>query len=246
MTQEHGLGNAVLLLSCPDQRGIVAAVATFVSEHGGNIVHADQHTDAELGVFFQRVEFELGGLSLARDQIASRFQPIADRFGMHFDLRFSADRARLAILSSRLTHCLYDLLARWRSGELNCDLAMVVSNHPDHREIAERFDVEFHHVPVTPATRHAANAQMLELLEHRSVDLVVLARYMQILEAAFVDRLRMRVINIHHSFLPAFPGAQPYRQAYERGVKLIGATAHYATEERHPPRRRRGSCAQGT
>lgn len=221
---------AVLLLSCPDRRGLVASVASFVSDHGGNIVHADQHTDSELGIFFQRIEFELEHFDIDRDEIQAAFRPVADQFDMSFEIRFTDQRAQLAILCSRQTHCLYDLLARWRSGELDADVRAVVSNHPDHDHVAEHFGAEFHHLPVIPKTRDQQEQAMTTLLDRASVDLVVLARYMQILSPAFIDRFRNRIINIHHSFLPAFPGAKPYRQAYERGVKIIGATAHYATE----------------
>jgi len=228
--------NAILLLSCPDQRGVVAAVAEFVARHGGNIVHAEQHTDVESAasperVFFQRVEFELDGFDLPRDEILPAFSPVVERFGLSCELRFSDLVSRVAILASRQPHCLYDLLTRWRTGELAIDVPLVISNHDDHAVVAERFDVPYRHLPVAPGGKARQEAAVQALLDEHAVDLVVLARYMQVLSPAFVDRWRNRVINIHHSFLPAFVGARPYHQAHERGVKLIGVTAHYATED---------------
>jgi formyltetrahydrofolate deformylase len=224
-------GNAVLLLSCPDQRGVVAAVAEFIVRHDGNIVHAEQHVDAVEGVFFQRVEFELDGFAVAPDQIAAAFAPVASRFAMRADVRFTARPIRTAVLASKQPHCLYDLLARWSTGELATDLAVVVGNHPDHADICEHMGVPFVHLPVSPDTKPAQERELLRVLAEHGVDLVILARYMQILSAAVVDVYPSRIINIHHSFLPAFVGANPYRQAHDRGVKLIGATAHYVTTD---------------
>jgi len=220
---------AVLLLSCPDQPGVVAATADFVYRHGGNIVDAQQHTDRTDGVFFQRVEFLLDGCDLSRDEIEPAFREIVDRFGMHCEVRFSDDVPRVGVLVSKEAHCLVDLLARSRRGELAIDVAVVISNHPDHAEVAEWFGVEFVHLPVSPGTKHEQEQAMQQVLEAHGVNLVVLARYMQILSADFVDRWTDRVINIHHSFLPAFMGGRPYHQAHERGVKIVGVTAHYAT-----------------
>jgi formyltetrahydrofolate deformylase len=215
---------AILLIACPDRPGLVAAVADFVASHGGNITHADQHIDAEVGVFFQRVEFELEGFAIARHDIA-------DRFGMSFEVRYSDDIARMAILVSKEPHCLVDVLSRWRSGELPASVALVVSNHPTHADTAAFYDVEYHHLPITSANRLQQEATLQSLLEQAKVDLVVLARYMQVLGDEFVARYPNRIINIHHSFLPAFTGSRPYHQAFARGVKIIGATAHYATAE---------------
>ncbi|MEZ5171886.1 MAG: formyltetrahydrofolate deformylase [Acidimicrobiia bacterium] len=222
---------AVLRLSCADQPGLVASVAEFIADNGGNIVHAEQHTDFEENVFFQRVEFELDGFALARDEIAPAFSGIAKRFGMQAEVDFSDPAPRVAILASREPHCLHDLLARWGTGELNADIPLVVSNHPDHAELAAYFGVAYHHLPVEPATKADQEAQVRALLAQQDVDLVVLARYMQILSGEFVSEWQDRIINIHHSFLPAFAGGRPYHQAHERGVKVIGATAHYATED---------------
>jgi formyltetrahydrofolate deformylase len=223
---------AILLISCPDQPGLVASVAGFVFEHHGNIVHAEQHTDREEGVFFQRVEFELDGFGLGRTEIADAFARVAERFGMSWRLRFSDDVTRVGILVSHQTHCLDDLLARWKAGELpNADMRLVIGNHPDAADTVAFFGARFEHLPTTPVTRGEQEAKVMALLDEEGIDLLVLARYMQILGPDVVERYRDRVINIHHSFLPAFLGARPYHRAHERGVKLIGATAHYATED---------------
>ncbi len=226
---------AVLLLSCPDQRGVVAATARFIADHDGNIIHAEQHVDPGTGAgdatFFQRVEFELDGFGLDRSAIFDAFVPTADRLGMSVDLRFSDVPTPTAIMASKQPHCLYDLLTRWRNGELPMDLRVVVSNHDYHADICAHMGVAYLHVPVTADTKAAQEEDVLEALADREVDLIVMARYMQILSDRFVAAHPNRVINIHHSFLPAFVGANPYRQAYERGVKLIGATAHYATAD---------------
>ena len=221
----------VLLLSCPDQRGVVAAVADFIASHQGNIVHAEQHTDDVEKVFFQRVEFEIDGFDLPRDHILDAFAPVARRFGMQVDLRFTDVRPRVAIMASKQSHCLFDLLTRWRSGELPAEVVAVIDNHPDHADLVQHMGVPYVHLPVTPETKSSQEQQVLDTLATHRVDLVVLARYMQILSPALVDAYPSRIINIHHSFLPAFIGANPYRQAHDRGVKIIGATAHYVTEE---------------
>ena len=226
---------AVLLLSCPDQPGVVAATAQFLADHHGNIVHAEQHVDPGTGsgdaVFFQRVEFDLDGFGLDRDQIVDAFAPVAGRLGMTVDLRFTDAPTPTALMASKQPHCLYDLLTRWRSGELPMDLRVIVSNHPDHAGIAEHMGVPHLHFPVTPDTKSEQETQVLAALADHGVELVVMARYMQILSDRFVTAHPSRIINIHHSFLPAFIGANPYRQAYDRGVKLIGATAHYVTAD---------------
>jgi formyltetrahydrofolate deformylase len=221
--------SAVLLLSCPDQRGIVAAVADFIARHDGNILHVEQHVDSVEGVFFQRVEFDMSGFSLGREEIRPALAPLVEQFGFDVRLHFSDERERVALLASRQPHCLYDLLARWGTGDIRADLAIVASNHGDHREICEQMGVPFVHLPVTAETKAEQETALLAELGRRQVELVVLARYMQILTSAVVDAYPNRIINIHHSFLPAFVGANPYRQAHDRGVKLIGATAHYVT-----------------
>lgn len=225
------MAHAVLLITCPDRPGLVAAVANFVTGHGGNIVHADQHTDDVTQVFFQRVEFDLAGLTLARDDIADAFAPVAATHGMHYRVAFTDEVPRAAVLTSREPHCLTDLLARWAAREIPTDVRLVVSNHPDHESVAAFYGVPYHHLPVTATTKPAQEAQLRALLEAECVDLVILARYMQILSDDFVAHYPSRIVNIHHSFLPAFLGARPYHQAHERGVKVIGVTAHYATAD---------------
>jgi formyltetrahydrofolate deformylase len=222
---------ARLLIACPDRPGIIAAVSGLLAERGANIVDLDQHSTGEPDrMFFMRLEFNpLAGDSDEGD-FARGFGAVAERFDMDWSLTPPGQRRRLAVLVSRYDHCLVDLLWRWRRGELLGDIGLVVSNHLDLRDEAERAGVEFAHVPVTVETKAAAEQQMLELLGDR-FDLVVLARYMQVLSGAFLEKLGAPIINIHHSFLPAFVGAEPYRRAAERGVKLIGATAHYVTED---------------
>ncbi len=223
---------AILLIHCPDRRGLVAAIAEFLFRHGANILHADQHQDAELSLFLMRVEWELDGFGLAdSSEFAREFSPIASRFEMDWQLKLSTDRPRLALFASRYDHCLVDLLHRHQSGELRCDIPLIVSNHAANRRVAEFYGVPFHHFEMTPENKAEAEQKQLALLEDSGIDLVVLARYMQILSPSFVARYPSRVINIHHSFLPAFLGARPYHRAYQRGVKLIGATSHYVTEQ---------------
>jgi formyltetrahydrofolate deformylase len=222
---------AVLLLSCPDQKGLVASVSDFLYRNDGNIIHADQHTDAEEGIFLQRVEWELAGFRIAREEIGEAFRPIAERFGMTWSLHFSDYLPRIAVFVSKQAHCMYDLLARQRMGEFRAEIPLVMSNHPDLRSIAEGFGAAYHHFPITPETKPSQERAIIETLEVQRIDLIVLARYMQILTEEVVARYPGRIINIHHSFLPAFAGARPYHQAYERGVKVIGATAHYVTAE---------------
>ncbi len=226
--------SVVLLLSCPDRRGIVAAVANFLAEHGGNVLHADQHVDAVEGIFFQRVEFDLDGFALRRHEIEPAFRDaVAAPFAMEAAIRFSDERLRVGVLASRQPHCLADLLVRWSADELPADLRVVISNHPDHADLCAGLGVPYRYFPVGtgPDARATQEAEVLDALADQEVDLVVLARYMQILSPRFIATHPNRIINIHHSFLPAFIGANPYRQAHDRGVKLIGATAHYATDE---------------
>jgi len=217
-----------LLLACPDRPGLIAAVSGFLADAGLNIVDADQHSSDE-GRFFMRMAFEAPD-GADREALRRRFEDaVASRFQMEHRFAESSERRRVAIMVSREDHCLSDLLWRWRSGELGADVTAVVSNHGEHAAQVEQLGLPFHHIPVEPATRAAAEERALEAIGE--VDLLVLARYMQILSAEFLERLGTPAINIHHSFLPAFVGADPYRRAHERGVKLIGATAHYVTEE---------------
>jgi formyltetrahydrofolate deformylase len=226
----------VFLLSCVDQPGVVATVADFVWRIGGNIVHAEQHTStnqdnpAAPGLFFQRVEFELGEFTATRGELTQAFHPIAERFSMDVKVHILDELPRLAVLASKAPHCLTDLLSRSKRGELAADLALVASNFDDHRELCEFFGVPFVYVPVgsSPADQDQA---MLDLLRSENVEQIVLARYMRVLSPAFVEQWPNQIINIHHSFLPAFIGANPYRQALDRGVKMIGATAHFVTAD---------------
>lgn len=220
--------SAVLLILCPDRTGLVARVSTLLFDHGANILHADQHQDSEAGLFFMRVEWALDGFDLPRFQTA--FAPLAASLDMTWRLESSRQPLRVAIFVSSHLHCLADLLFRHRAGELACQVTSVIGNHSDARELVEFYDIPFHHLETTTGNRDDVEAQQLALLEAQRVDLVVMARYMRILSGTFVARYPSRIINVHHSFLPAFVGARPYHQAFKRGVKLIGATSHYATE----------------
>jgi len=222
---------AILLISCPDQKGLVAGVADFVFRNGGNIVHAEQHIDASEGIFFHRVEWEMNGFALPRHEIAPAFKHLADRFRMDWQLHFSSEQARLAIFVSTADHCLLELLYLHRLGELAGTAACVIGNHPNLESLVAPAEIPFHVFPVTPENKEAQEERELKLLADYEVDLVVLARYMQVLTPRFLQAYPNRIINIHHSFLPAFIGKKPYQQAYERGVKLIGATSHYVTAE---------------
>lgn len=223
---------ATLLINCPDQRGLVAAVSGFLFRLGANILHADQHQDNELGLFFMRVEWSLAGVELSGEAFAAAFErEVAGPMGMNWRVEYSAYRPKIAIFVSRYDHCLLDLLHRQRSGELRCDIPVVIGNHDTCRELAEYYGAAFHLIPVEAATKAEAEKRQAEVLEAHGVDLIVLARYMQVLSPFLLSRYPERIINVHHSFLPAFVGARPYHAAFERGVKLIGATSHYVTEE---------------
>jgi formyltetrahydrofolate deformylase len=222
---------ATLLVSCPDRPGLVAALAQLLYGHGANILDADQHTDPVAGMFFQRIRFDLAAIHTDRVALERAIREVAERFAMDWRLSYARDRKRVAIFVSRYDHCLYDLLLRHRAGELPCELAWVLSNHPDLEPVARQFGVPFRVFPITPDTKAEQEKAEQELLTGEGVELVVLARYMQVLSGGFVDAWPGRIINIHHSFLPAFVGGKPYHQAYARGVKLVGATAHYATRD---------------
>ncbi|MGP8208962.1 MAG: formyltetrahydrofolate deformylase [Acidimicrobiales bacterium] len=222
---------ARLLLSAPDRPGLVAAIAEFIFRNGGDVTQADQHTDEEEGMFFQRVEFRMDGFKLSRHELPGALAEVASPLQMTWSVRYSDEDRRVAVLVSRQPHCLVDLLGRWHAHELPGRPVLVASNHPDHTELVEHFGLPYHYLPVTTENRPAQEAVLVELARQAGVELVVLARYMQILSATVIDQYPGRVINIHHSFLPAFSGGQPYHQAYAQGVKLIGATAHYATAQ---------------
>jgi len=223
--------SAVLLWSCPDQPGIVARVTTHLFEHGGNILRAEETMSVADNQFFLRIHFSSPGRTIDLEEFTAGFASLAEELGGEWSVRPMDRSQRLVILASRDPHCTIDLIGRWRVGDIPAEIVAVVSNHEDTRDIAEGFGIPFHHLPVTPDTKADQEAELDRLLEELGTDLVVLARYMQILSEGFVEKWRGKVINIHHSFLPAFPGARPYHQAMERGVKLIGATAHYATAD---------------
>lgn len=223
--------SATLLISCPDRKGLVATIANFLMAYNANILHADQHQDEVENLFLMRVEWDLDGFTLPMESFSAAFQPIADEHQMNWHVSLSSRKPRMAIFVSKYEHCLVDLLHRWRIGELACDIPLVISNHEDCRRIVEFNGIPFHVIPVTRDNKAEAEAEQFRLLEEAGVDFMVLARYMQVLSGEFVKRYPNRVINIHHSFLPAFDGAKPYHRAFARGVKLIGATSHYVTED---------------
>lgn len=222
---------ATLLVTCPDKKGIVAAIANFLMQHNGNILHADQHQDAENGLFLMRVEWSLDDFDLNAEQFEAAFSPTATAFNMAWQLKQSQRKTRMAIMVSQYDHCLVDLLHRHHHGELECEIPLIISNHETTKDLADYYGIAFHYLPMTKATKAAVEAEQFALFDKHQIDLIVLARYMQILSPDFVKRYHQQIINIHHSFLPAFIGAKPYHRAFERGVKLIGATAHYVTED---------------
>ncbi len=221
---------ATLLITCPDSKGIVAAIADFLYQHDANILHADQHQDAENNLFLMRVEWDLAGFSLLPADFEQYFAEIASRFNMEWQLKLSQKPFRVAIMVSQYDHCLADLLHRHKNGELVCDIPLIISNHRATEALAKFYGVDFHYIQVNKDNKAEAEAQQFALFAEYDIDLIVLARYMQILSPDFVARYPKQIINIHHSFLPAFIGARPYHRAFERGVKLIGATGHYVTE----------------
>ena len=221
---------ATLLITCPDAKGIVAAIADFLHHNNANILHADQHQDAENNLFLMRVEWDLAGFNLDEASFNQAFAVIADKFSMQWQLKLSQHKARVAIMVSQYDHCLADLLHRHKSGELACEIPLVISNHRDTEKLVQFYGMDFHYIPVSKDNKAEAEAAQFKLFDEYNIDLIVLARYMQILSPDFVNRYPQRIINIHHSFLPAFIGARPYHRAFERGVKLIGATGHYVTE----------------
>jgi formyltetrahydrofolate deformylase len=221
---------AILLIDSPDRKGLVAKISTFLYDHGANILHADQHRDNEAGLFFMRIEWELDSFALDDAAFRAAFEPLASELGLRWKVEYSRRLPRVAIFVSKYLHCLADLLQRQQSGELACSIPVVIGNHEQGRALAGFHGIPFHLIPVTAATKEQAEKEQLALLERFEVDLIVLARYMQVLSPNFVGRYHGRIINVHHSFLPAFSGARPYQAAYRRGVKLIGATSHYVSE----------------
>jgi len=231
MSAGTSASTAILSVMGPDQKGLVARISDFIYRHNGSILHAEEHLDQETKLFLMRVEWDLKDFALPREEIAGAFDPLAQELGLEAQLRFSDGVPKTAIFVTRLDHCLYDLLLRHRAGELRADFSLVISNHPDLRPVAESFGVEYLFLPVTKETKPAQEARVRKELEQRRIEFIILARYMQILSEDFVHHYRNRIINIYHSFLPAFAGPEPHREAFQRGVKLIGATAHYVTAE---------------
>ncbi len=222
---------AILLISCQDKKGIIAEISHFISTYNGNILDSSQHTDKESNTYFMRIEWDLEGFSIEKDRISSAFGPVADKFEMKWSIRFSSKKKNAAIFVSQYDHCLNDLLFRHHSGELDCNIALIISNHENAKAIADYFSIPFHYFGINKDSKKAAEEKQAELVKKNEIDLIILARYMQILSGDFVDSFREKIINIHHSFLPAFVGARPYHQAHARGVKIIGATSHFVTAE---------------
>ncbi|WP_310599702.1 formyltetrahydrofolate deformylase [Desulfobulbus sp.] len=224
--------SAILLIHCPDSKGIVATVSEFIYKNNGNITNLDQHVDVKRKVFFMRVEWELDNFIIPDNKIGEYFDTlIAKKFDMQWQLHFSHEVPRMAVFVSKQPHCLYDILSRWRSQELEVDIPLIISNHPELEPVARQFGIDFHWFEINGANKQEQEQDQLRLLAEHQIEFIVLARYMQILSASFIGQYKNKIINIHHSFLPAFPGAKPYHSAFERGVKVIGATSHYVTEE---------------
>ena len=221
-----------ILIHCPDQSGIISAVTGFIHKKGGNIIYLDQHVDKEANVFFMRLESDFDSSSFDLEKFKREFESTLSKpYHMEWSLHLDSVLPRMAIFVSKYNHCLYDLLSRYHSGELKAEIPFIISNHRELEQIAQQFDIPFHHIPFTKTSKQNAEKQQLTLLKAHKVDFIVLARYMQIVSASLIDEYPNKIINIHHSFLPAFAGAKPYHAAFERGVKIIGATSHYVTEE---------------
>ena len=222
--------SAILLIHCPDKQGIVAKVTEFLSNNNGNIIELAQHVDHEEKIFYMRIEWELEKFLIPEEKIADYFQTlIAVKYEMNWNIYFSSYKARMALFVSKLSHCLFDILARYKANEWHVEIPMIISNHDNLKSIADAFEIPFYHFPVNAQNKEEMEAEELALLQKQKIDFVVLARYMQILSGRFIEMYPNKIINIHHSFLPAFPGAKPYHSAYKRGVKIIGATSHYVT-----------------
>ncbi len=224
--------SAILLIHCLDKPGIVVTITDFIYNNGGNILYLDQHVDSERGVFFMRVEWDLENFIIQQDKIAEYFETlVGSRYQMTAQLHFSDAKLRMALFVSKMSHCFYDLLARYESGELNVEIPVIISNHTELQHVAERLGIDFHCISISKDNKKQQEEKQKKLLQQHDIDFIVLARYMQVLSDDFVNAYPQRIINIHHSFLPAFPGGRPYHSAYERGVKIIGATSHYVTAE---------------
>lgn len=232
MTVDKSKSTAILLIHCPDKQGLLALVTEFINSNNGNILYLDQHVDREEGLFYMRVEWDLANFIIPKEKIKDYFSTlIGQKNQMTFEIHFSEEKPRMAIFVSKMSHCLFDILARYTSGEWNVEIPLIISNHPDMADIARRFDIDYYVFPINKDNKAELEAQEIALMEKHKVDFIVLARYMQIISDDFITHYPNRIINIHHSFLPAFVGAKPYHAAYQRGVKIIGATSHYVTTE---------------
>ena len=226
------MSTATMLIHCPDEKGIILSVTNYISRNNGNIVDLDQHVDSEQKIFFMRVEWTLSDFNIPRENIGAHFgSEVAQKYQMQYTIHFRDEKIRMALMVSKMDHCFNDILSRYKSGEWNVEIPLIISNHPDMEETANRFGIPYHNIPVSKQTKVEQEKKQLQLLSAHNIDFVVLARYMQILSGNFIKYYSNRIINIHHSFLPAFPGAKPYHSAHERGVKIIGATSHYVTKE---------------
>lgn len=232
MSIEVNSTSAILLIYCPDRNGLVLSVTEFIHKNEGNIIYLDQHVDHQQKVFFMRIEWDIKDFLIPGDKIGEYFEVlIAKKFKMNWQLYFSDEVPRMAVFVSKLPHCLYDIISRWQSDEWNVDIPLLISNHTELKPVAEKFGIDFHHFPINESNKAEQEKHQLELLREYKIDFIVLARYMQVLTEGFISNYKNRIINIHHSFLPTFPGAKPYHSAYQRGVKIIGSTSHYVTSE---------------
>ena len=232
MNETNNKNTATILMHCPDQRGIVARVTEFLSENNGNIVYLEQHVDHQEGIFFMRLEWDLEKFAIPENKIADYFNTlIAQRYGMTWSIQFSGQVPQMAIFVSKMSHCLFDILARFKANEWNVDIPLIISNHEELKPVAEAFGIPFHYFPINTENKAEQEKNEIELLKSKGIHFIVLARYMQVLSDDFIKTFPNKIINIHHSFLPAFPGAKPYHSAYKRGVKIIGATSHYVTAD---------------
>ena len=226
------MNTAILLIHCPDDKGIVLSITDFIFKNKGNIVDLDQHVDGERKIFFMRVEWSISDFSIPKDKIGDYFDAlVGHKYQMRWELHYRKEKPKMALMVSKMDHCFNDILSRYKSGEWNVEIPLIISNHRDMEEVANRFDIPFHYIPIGKDNKQVQEKKQLRLLVENQIDFVVLARYMQILSRNFIDHFPNNIINIHHSFLPAFPGAKPYHSAYARGVKIIGATSHYVTTE---------------
>lgn len=224
--------SAIVLIACPDRKGLVNSITDFISKYNGNIIDLEQHVDQHEKMFFMRVEWDISEFDISEKELSSRFEnEVANKLNMQWTLHFSKYPPSMAIFVSKYSHCLFDILSRLQANEWGIKIPLVISNHPDLEQAVSKLGIDFHHIPVTKDNKSEAEAQQIELLAKHNIDFIVLARYMQILSSDIIQRYENKIINIHHSFLPAFPGAKPYHSAYQRGVKIIGATSHYVTAD---------------